>query len=118
DVLIFTAMAMLLLALAGLRRRRYAILRALGASRFYVLLSVWLGAALVLAIGCVLGLLFGGLAAWLAGMLVERRRGLVVTVAFGLQEVLGVLGLIGIASLLALLPALASFRTPVGDALR
>jgi putative ABC transport system permease protein len=118
DVLIFTATAMLLLALAGLRRRRYAILRALGASPFYVLLSVWLGAALILAVGCVLGLLFGGLAAWLAGLILEQRTGLVVPVAFGLPEVLGVLGLIGVGSLLALLPAVASFRTPVGDSLR
>jgi len=35
DVLIFAAVTILLLALAGLRRRRYAVLRALGASRGY-----------------------------------------------------------------------------------
>ena len=52
-LLILAAVTILLLALAGLRRRRYAILRALGASRSYILLTVWLGASLVLTAGCV-----------------------------------------------------------------
>jgi putative ABC transport system permease protein len=118
DVLIFTATAMLLLALAGLRRRRYAVLRALGASRTYILLCVWLGAALILTAGCVLGLGFGAAAAWLAGILVEQQTGLSVAVGLGWPEVLSVLGLIGAGSLLALLPALASFRVPVDQSLR
>ena len=118
DVLVFTATTMLLLALAGLRRRRYAVLRALGASRSYILLSVWLGAALILAVGCVLGLVLGGVAAWLVGHVVEQRTGLVLAVGIGLPEVLAVLGLIAVGSLMALLPAVASFRTPVGDSLR
>jgi putative ABC transport system permease protein len=118
DVLIFSATAMLLLALAGLRRRRYALLRALGASPAYILLSVWLGAALVLTAGCVLGLAFGGLAAWLAGRLVEQQTGLALATGVGWGELAGVLGLIAVASLLALLPALASFRQPIDQALR
>jgi putative ABC transport system permease protein len=118
DVLIFTATTMLLLALAGLRRKRYAVLRALGASRSYILLAVWLGAALILVAGCLSGLVLGGLAAWLVGQLVEQRTGLVLAVGLGLPEVLGVLGLIVVGSLMALLPAVASFRTPVGDSLR
>src|SRR5262245_22662838 len=118
DTLIFTATAMLLLALAGLRRRRYAVLRALGASPAYILVAVWLGAALLLAVGCLLGLALGGIAAWLAGRLVEERTGLAVAVEIGRSEVLGVLGLVAVGSLLALLPALASFRTPVDQSLR
>jgi len=118
DILVFTATVMLLLALAGLRRRRYAVLRALGASRSYILLSVWLGAALILAVGCLVGLVLGGLAAWLVGQLVEQRTGLVLAAGLGWPEVLGVLVLIVVGSLMALLPAIASFRTPVGDSLR
>jgi putative ABC transport system permease protein len=118
DVLVFTATTMLLLALAGLRRRRYAVLRALGASRSYILMSVWLGAALILAAGCLSGLVLGGLAAWLVGHLVEQRTGLVLATGIGWPEVLGVLGLVVIGSLMALLPAVASFRTPAGDSLR
>ena len=118
DVLVFAATAMLLLALAGLRRRRYALLRALGASPAYILLSVWLGAALVLAAGCLMGLAFGGIAAWLAGRLVEQKTGLVLAAGVGWTEVFGVLGLIAVGSLVALLPAVASFRQPVDPSLR
>src|SRR5262249_16393857 len=118
DVLIFTAAAMLLLALAGLRRRGYAVLRALGASPAYILIAVWLGAALLLAVGCLLGLALGGAGAWLAGQLVEQRTGLAVAVDIGWSEVLGVLGLIAVASLLALLPAIGAFRTPIDQSLR
>lgn len=118
DVLIFAATTMLLLAFAGLRRRRYAVLRALGASRSYILLTVWLGAALILVAGALFGLALGGLAAWLVAALVEQRTGLVVAVSLGLPEILNVLGLIAIASVMALLPALATFRTPVSDLLR
>jgi putative ABC transport system permease protein len=118
DVLVFSATAMLLLALAGLRRRRYAVLRALGASRLYILLCVWLGAALLLAAGCLLGLGLGAGASWLAGRLLEQRTGLALAVGLGWPEILGVLGLIAAGSLLALVPALASFRVPVDQSLR
>lgn len=118
DVLIFVTTTMLLLALAGLRRRRYAVLRALGASRLYILLSVWLGGALILGAGCLGGLALGGLAAGLAGYLVEQRTGLALAVDIGLPEILGVAALVATGSLMALLPALASFRKPVSDALR
>lgn len=118
DLLIFAATAMLLLALAGLRRRRYAVLRALGASRGYILLTVWLGAALILSAGCLLGLGLGVGAAALAGHLVEARTGLALAVELGWREILSVIGLIAAGSLLALLPAIASFRASVDQALR
>lgn len=118
NVLIFAATTMLLLALAGLRRKRYAVLRALGASRSYILLTVWLGASLILVAGCVAGLALGGLAAWLVAHFVEQRTGLALALGLGAPELLNVLGLIAIGSLMALLPAIASFRTPVGDVLR
>jgi putative ABC transport system permease protein len=118
DLLIFAAVTILLLALAGLRRRRYAVLRALGAPRSYILLTVWLGAALMLTAGCVAGLALGGFAAWLVGYLVQQRTGLALAVEIGPPELLNTVGLIAVASLMALLPAIASFRAPVGDALR
>ncbi|MCT7104030.1 hypothetical protein M1702_25150, partial [Salmonella enterica subsp. enterica serovar Poona] len=68
--------------------------------------------------GCVSGLVLGGFAAWLVGLLVEQRTGLVLAAGLGWSELLGVVALIVIGSLMALLPAIASFRTPVGDSLR
>ena len=83
DVLIFAATMMLLLALAGLRRRRYAVLRALGASRSYILLTVWLGASFILLAGCLAGLALGGLASWLIAYVVEQRTGLALPLGLG-----------------------------------
>ncbi|CAM5765431.1 hypothetical protein BMIN10S_01543 [Bosea minatitlanensis] len=64
-VLIFASVLLLLLAVAGLRRRRHAVLRALGAPRSYVMLVVWLGVALI-TLGCLIGSLFALLPAALS----------------------------------------------------
>lgn len=118
DVLVFAAIAILLLALAGLRRRRYAMLRALGASRLYVLATVWLGAAAILAAGCVAGLALAQLSVWGLGTVIAARTGLAVTPTLAAADVLPLLALVAAGSLLALLPAVAAFRLPVADTLR
>lgn len=118
DVLVFAAIAILLLALAGLRRRRYAMLRALGASRLYVLATVWLGAAAILAAGCVVGLALAQLSVWGLGAVIAARTGLAVTPTLAAADVLPLLALVAAGSLLALLPAVAAFRLPVADTLR
>jgi putative ABC transport system permease protein len=116
--LILAAVTLLLLALAGLRRKRYAVLRALGAPPAYVLLAVWLGALLLLAAGCLAGLGAGfALTAALSG-LVAARTGLALQVTIGWPDVAFVITLVALASMLALVPALASYRRPVAAALR
>jgi putative ABC transport system permease protein len=118
NVLIFVAVVLLLLALAGLRRKRYAILRALGAPRAYVLAAVWLGAALLLTLGCLAGLGLGWCATWALSSLVEARTGLHLAAAIGAADFGFVALLIGVGSALALVPALASYRVPVAASLR
>jgi putative ABC transport system permease protein len=118
DILIFAATVLLLLALAGLRRRRYAMLRALGASRSYILLTVWLGAAAILAAGCIAGLALGGAFSWGAGRILEARTGLQVPLVIDGFDLVMIAGLIIAGSLLALVPAIATFRTPVAETLR
>lgn len=118
NVLVFLATILLLLTLVGLRRRRYAVLRALGAPRAYLLAVVWLGAALILTMGCLAGLGLGWVLTWGLSSLVEARTGLRLVPAIGWSDVSFVLLLVAIGSLLALLPALASYRTPVSTALR
>jgi putative ABC transport system permease protein len=118
DVLIFAVAAMLFLALASLRRRRYAVLRALGASRFYILLTVWLGTALPLALGCLGGLALGTLASAAASKLIEARTGLTITATIDGGNIALVAGLILLASLVAIVPALLIFRSPVAESLR
>jgi putative ABC transport system permease protein len=118
DVVVFAAVSILLLALAGLRRRRYAVLRALGATRLYVLLSAWLGAVAILAAGCAAGLALAQLTSLGVAALVETRTGLTLPATIAFADALPIAGLIALGSLLALMPALAAFRIPVADALR
>lgn len=118
DVVVFAAIAILLLALAELRRRRYAVLRALGASRVYVLLTAWLGAVTILAAGCLAGLVLAQLTSLVVVRLVEARTGLALPATITTADALPVVGLIAVGSLFALIPALAAFRIPVAATLR
>lgn len=118
NVLVFLAIVMLLVTLTGLRRRRYAILRALGASRVYVALVVWLGAAVLLVAGAAAGLGFGWVGAEAVARLIGARTGLVLNVHLGWSELRLALTMAAVGSLVALLPAISAWRKPVGEALR
>jgi putative ABC transport system permease protein len=117
-VLILAAVLLLLIAVAGLRRRRYAILRALGASRAYVLLVVWLGMAMLIGAGCLAGLATGAVLTALLSDVVVARTGLRLTFAIEGQEIAFVGALFLIGSAITLVPALLSYRAPVASALR
>lgn len=117
-VLILAAVLLLLVAVTGLRRRRYAVLRALGAPRAYVLLVVWLGMALLIGAGCFAGLAVGALFTTAVSGLVEAQTGLRLAFALGSQEILLVVLLFAIGSAISLLPALMSYRAPVVAGLR
>ncbi|MBN9456024.1 MAG: FtsX-like permease family protein [Bosea sp.] len=117
-VLILASVLLLLLAVAGLRRRRYAVLRALGAPRSYVMLVVWLGQVTLMTLGCLLGLGLGALATQAVSGLVAQRTGLLLSPAIGLEELLPALGLALIGSLFALVPAALAYRQQVVAGLR
>ena len=117
-VLILASVVLLLIAVNGLRRRRYATLRALGAPRFYVLLVTWIGTIVLIAAGCLVGLALGVAAIHAISGLVAARTGLSLSPAIGAGELAqaGLLCLVG--SLLALLPAAISYRSPIIGGLR
>lgn len=117
-VLILASVVLLLIAVNGLRRRRYATLRALGAPRSYVLLVTWIGTIVLIATGCLAGLLLGVIATHAISGIVSARTGLSLSPAIGAGELAqaGLLCLVG--SLLALLPALISYRSPIIQGLR
>src|SRR5262249_28840778 len=102
----------------SLRRRRYAVLRALGAPKLYILMTVWLGTALPLALGCLGGLALGYLASWGVAAIVEAPTRLAVATAIDAATVALVAGLMLLASLVAIIPALLIFRSPVAESLR
>jgi putative ABC transport system permease protein len=118
NLLVFAAILLLMATLVTLRRRRYAVLRALGAPRVYILLVTWVGATLLLTAGCVAGLGLGWLASFGVAAVVEARTGLRFASGLGWPEVrlAGLLILSGGA--LALVPAMAAWRQPVAEGLR
>lgn len=118
NLLVFASILLLVVTLVTLRRRRYAVLRALGASRLYVLLVTWLGAALLLAVGCVFGLGLGWIGTAIVGAVVEGRTGLHLAASIGAQELGFAFALVGVGSLLAALPALLAWRRSVAEGLR
>ena len=118
NVVVFLAIMLLLVTLAGLRRRRYAILRALGATRFYVCLVVWLTGATLVTAGCVLGLCMGWGAALGLSAVIEWNTGLVLQPAPGGEEALLCLAMVGMGWAMSLVVALLATRGDVVTALR
>lgn len=117
DGLVFLAVTALLVTVGGLRRRRYALLRALGASRVFVLSTVWGSSALLTAIGCLLGLGLGRAAAGIVSHLLTTETGLAVPVRLEAPDFVWV-GFVFLAgSLFALVPALLAGRGRIVDGL-
>ncbi|GGF29401.1 membrane protein [Aliidongia dinghuensis] len=118
QVLVVAAVLLAVLATLATRRKQLAVLRALGASRAFLFLLIWLEVeGLVLTSGLLgLGLGWAGAAA-LAGTF-AARTGVVLLVEIGGPEVVLVAGLTLAGAALSLLPALGAYRTPVSTALR
>lgn len=116
--LIFAALLCLVLVLTGFRRKRYAVLRALGAPARYILAVVWLGAALLIGAGCFVGLGLGWVVAVVIARLVESRTGIALMFQPAWSDLWMVAGLFELGGLVALAPALVAYRAPPGAALR
>lgn len=117
DGLVFLAVTALLVTVVGLRRRRYAVLRALGAPVGFVLAVVWGVAASLVALGCLAGLALGWGAALAVSALIAGHTGLGVPVTLGAPEVLWAGGVFLAGSLFALIPAIVAGRVPVIEGL-
>ena len=118
NLVVFLAILLLLVTLVGVRRRRYAILRALGATRSYVALVVGLGASVVMTTGCAFGLVLGWGGSLLLSKIITAQTGLVIDPRPGLDE-LGLVGLmIGLGTLCALVLAALASRGEPSAALR
>lgn len=107
-----------LVALARLFARRFALLRALGAPRRFVLGVVWTYAASLVGVGCALGLGVGWATAGAISALVAARTDLVVAAAPGWPEIQLAAAVFSASAILALAPALAAYRRPPLEDLR
>ncbi|MFC3570056.1 ABC transporter permease [Paracoccus simplex] len=118
QVLIVAAILAGILAVLDLQRRSFAVLRALGAPRRYVFLSVWLYVAVMVLGGALAGLPLGWAASQLVSALISRETGVAFAATLGGSE-LAMAGLLILAGfLLALLPAWRVYRQPLVEGLR
>jgi len=100
------------------RRREIAILRALGARRGQVFLTILLEAALLCGLGALLGLLLGHGGAAIAAPIVEARTGVrLASVGFMAEEPLLLGGLFLIGCVAGVVPALTAYRLDVAKGL-
>jgi putative ABC transport system permease protein len=118
QVLVVVAILAGILALLDLQRRRFAVLRALGASRGFVFLVVWSYVAILIVSGAALGLLLGWALAGLVSHLLAASSGIAMQATIGATELAFAGGLLIIGMALAVLPAALIYRRPVIDALR
>jgi putative ABC transport system permease protein len=118
EILVFLAIFAGVVALMKLFERQFAVLRALGASRLYIFVAVWLFASAIVAVGALIGLLLGFGAAQLGSSIISEASGMSLSATIGRQEVLlaAVGALAGIV--LATLPAALLYRGSVASILR
>ena len=117
QVLVVIAVLMALLVGFLARRRQFAVLRAIGASRAYVFSVVWVEVTLLIVAGAACGLVLGwggssALAQWLAS-----RTGFAMPISLGAPEAALVGGLVLAGALMATLPAWLTFRRPIAEGL-
>jgi putative ABC transport system permease protein len=118
SLLLIAALLLLMLAIVGLRRQRYAVLRALGAPPAYVFVVIWAGTVTLILVGCAAGVLLGWTVAGGLAATLRPFNGLVLVFQPMLEDVLFALQIAGIGALLATLPALGALRVPIADGLR
>lgn len=99
------------------RRRQFAVLRAIGASRGYVFCTVWIEVALLIGAGAVLGLLLGYGAAAALSLWLQGRTGFAMQPSLGAEEMILLGGLVLAGAFFAVLPAWHAFRRPVAAGL-
>jgi putative ABC transport system permease protein len=113
QIIVFGAVILSLLASLPARARWIGLLRALGAGRGYVFVTLWVQSAVVFLLAAAAGALAGWAGAAVLAGFVEGRTGLRIPVAWSAAEVLA-LGLFWVVGLFgALIPAWRSFRVSV-----
>jgi putative ABC transport system permease protein len=117
QVLVVAAVLMALLVGFLARRRQFAVLRAIGASRAYVFCVVWVEVALLIACGALLGLALGTGASLALARWLQTQTGFAMPVGLGAPEAVLVAGLMLAGAFIATLPAWLAFRRPIAEGL-
>jgi putative ABC transport system permease protein len=118
QLLVVAAIMAGLMALIQLQRGRFAVLRALGASRAYIFLVVWTGITAMVAAGAILGLGLGYAVAQVLSAAISQQSGIGISASIGRAELMLAGTLVLLGGLVALAPAALVHNRPVVDALR
>jgi putative ABC transport system permease protein len=94
------------------------VLRALGASRTYVLAVAWTFSFGLIAIGSLLGLAVAAALVGVVSGIFSEASGIAMTASIGWTEIGLALTLTAVGAVLAILPAALLYRRPVVEALR
>ncbi len=117
QVLVVAAVLMALLVGFLARRRQFAVLRAMGASRLYVFSVVWIEVALLITTGAAIGVLLGWAASVALSYGLQSQVGFDLPVRLGAAEGVLVGALILVGALVATLPAWLVFRRSIAEGL-
>lgn len=118
EVLLIAAVLAGLLILMQLYRQRFAVLRALGASRAYVFAVAWTFSFGLIAIGSVVGLAVAAALTGTVSGIFSASTGIAMSSSIGASEIWLAVTLTAAGAVLALLPAALLYRRPVVEALR
>lgn len=118
QVLLIAAILAGIVILMRLYRQRFAILRALGASRSYVFAVAWCFAFALIAAGSLLGLGVGYGLAQIVSAVFAEASGIGLSASIGRTEILLALAISAVGAVLATIPAALLYRQPVVPALR
>ncbi|MGF6178346.1 FtsX-like permease family protein [Ensifer sp. 4252] len=118
QALVVAAVIACVSVLLRVHKRRFAVLRALGAPRTYVFTCIWLYVMAVIASGAIAGLLLGFAASHLAGLFVASQTGVSLTPSIGLSEVSLTALIVVTGCVFAIVPALALYKDRLDRALQ
>jgi putative ABC transport system permease protein len=118
QTLVIAAVLLAVFASLAMRRRQLAVLRALGASRNYVFLVIWLHVSLMTIGGTAAGVVLGWSGAYGLSHLFFLKTGIELPVSLGMEEIRMGLALIGVGFILALVPSWSGYRQSVSSNLK
>lgn len=118
QALLVAAILIGLFILLSLYRHRFAVLRALGASRGYIFAVAWTFSFLLIGVGSLLGLGVAVAVAEAVSQVIEQGTGIALDARIGLSEAMLAAAISGLGALLALVPAALLYRQPVVESLR
>jgi len=95
----------------GSRRKEFAILRALGASRRTILTLVVGESAAIAALGAMFGLALAGIMTWLLSGWLQAEYGIAIRPQPGVRQLLVLFAVLAAGSVAGLVPALSAYRT-------